>query len=302
MIYQYLDHSEESFVPAIMALKESVRIQQQNANGGLWYYANPSNLSAYHNLSYSDGMFSYPAFAILSDIFCPDSKSAGDDEMFGAEAAVKQVSIIYAICREDSGLVVHGYDAAKAHRWANPETGASPVVWGRSLAWYTLGILNCLDVLKAFEMTGPVLDTLTQLFNDLLSAQVAADDRSLQTEGTHGVWQIVDQPGASFGGHENFVEASASCMTAYSLLKAARLGLIGDADLKRRAISTGIGTYRQVLQEFVIFEKNDSVSLDGTSAVASLSGDVDFSVSSDSSFDTLLLTRVVLRFQAHHFE
>lgn len=292
MIYQYLSHSEESFVPSIMALKESVRLQQQNANGGLWYYANPNNLSAYHNLSYSDGMFSYPAFAILSDFVFPDSRLAVDDELFGAEAAGKQISILYGICREDSGLVVHGYDAAKAHRWADPETGASPIVWGRSLAWYTLGILDSLDVLKSFEMSCPALDTLTQLFNTLVSAQIAANDRSLQSEGTNGVWQIVDQPGASFGGHENFVEASASCMTAYSLLKGARLGLIGDEDVKSRSISTGIGIYWHVLQEFVIFEKNGSISLDGTSAVASLSGDVDFSVSKDSSCDALLLTRV----------
>ena len=47
------------------------------------------------------------------------------------------------------------------------------------------------------------------------------------------------------------------------------------------------GIYRHVLQEFVIFEKNGSVSLDGTSAVASLIGDVDFSVSEDSPFDAL---------------
>ena len=287
MIYQYLSHSEESFVPGILALKETVRLQQQNANGGLWYYANPNNLSAYHNLSYSDGMFSYPAFAILSDCVFPDSRRAGDNELFGTEAAVKQISILYGICREDSGLVVHGYDATKAHTWADPETGASPIVWGRSLAWYTLGILNSLDVLKSFEMPGPALDTLTQLFNVIVSAQIAANDKSLRTEGTDGVWQIVDQPGASFGGHENFVEASASCMTAYSLLKGARLGLIGDKDVKSRAISAGIGIYRHVLQEFVIFEKNGSVSLDGTSAVASLSGDVGFSVSKDSSFDAL---------------
>ncbi|CAK4032287.1 Six-hairpin glycosidase [Lecanosticta acicola] len=276
MIYQYRETGDEEYLPAIAALQDSVKLQPQNANGGLWYYANPNNLSAYHNLSYSDGMFSYPAFALLSGEVLSVSNATVDRDLFGLAATVKQIARLYGICKNDAGLVVHGYDASKAHAWANPITGASPVVWGRSLAWYTLGISNALEILQSLNVSRDASDSLGQLFESLVSAQLAALERSLGVGGAYGVWQVVDQPGANFQGHGNFIEASASCMTAYSLLRGARLGFIEDANLRRRAISAGIGIYHQVLHEFLVSNDNGTLSLNGTSAVASLSGDVDF--------------------------
>lgn len=269
MIYQRNARNDEAFTPAIKALQESVKLQQRNANGGFWYYANPNNLSAYHNLSYSDGMFSYPLFAILS-------ADEADPEDFGAAAALKQIQILYDICKNENGLVVHGYDASKDHKWANPKTGASPAVWGRSLSWFTLGILNSLDALQAVGDHSDTFRSLKTMFNDLVNAQLSALDRSLQTEGVCGVWQLVERPGATFGEYTNYVEASASSMTAYSLLRGARLGFVEDT---HRAVEAGLGIYGEVLDRFLIENQNGTLSLNGTSSVATLSGDVDYAVS-----------------------
>lgn len=271
MIYQYEATKDETYPPAIHALQESVLQQPRNANGGLWYYQNRNNLTAYHNLSYSDGMFSYPSFAILAA-----NQSSTSSDLFGPEAALKQLEILHSICVDDHGFLVHGYDASKDHTWANPETGASPAVWGRSLSWYTLGLVNTLALL---HHSHPTFAALKTLYIDLVRAQLRASDRSLQIEGSYGVWQIVDHPGATFAGHVNFIEASASCMTAYNLLKGAREGWIEDESLKERAILAGVGIYQNVLYEFLIQNQNETVSLNGTSSVASLSGDVDFVVS-----------------------
>lgn len=46
-----------------------------------------------------------------------------------------------------NGLIVHGYDESKIAVWANPVTGASPSVWGRSMGWYLTGLLETLEVL-----------------------------------------------------------------------------------------------------------------------------------------------------------
>lgn len=272
MIKQYETTGDESYLPAIKALQESVVQQPRNENGGLWYYQNRANLSAYHNLSYSDGMFSYPSFAILSHNASNDS----DSELFGAEAALEQIQILYDICKDPYGLVVHGYDASKSHAWANKDTGASPAVWGRSLSWFTLGIVNALNLLSP---SSPIYSPLKDLYVSLVRAQLTASDRSLQIEGSYGVWQIVDHPGATFGGVENFVEASASCMTAYNLLRGARLGWIEDESVRERAILAGVGIFQNVIYEFMIQNGNETLSLNGTSSVASLSGNVDFGVS-----------------------
>lgn len=271
MIHQYESTKDETYLPAIKALQDSVVQQPRNENGGLWYYQNRNNLTAYHNLSYADGMFSYPPFAILS-------ANHSERASFGSEAALKQIQILYDICKDDYGLVVHGYDASEDHAWANKETGASPAVWGRALSWYTLGIVNSLDLLQ-HDRSSSVFHALKSLYTSLVRAQLTASDRSLQIEGSYGVWQIVDRPGATFGGHENFVEASASCMTAYNLLRGARLGWIEDEDVKQRAVLAGVGIFQNVIYEFVIQNGNGTLSLNGTSSVASLSGDVDFGVS-----------------------
>lgn len=271
VIYQYEATKDETYLPAIHALQQSVLQQPRNANGGLWYYQNRNNLTAYHNLSYSDGMFSYPPFAILAA-----NHSSPSSDNFGPEAALKQLQILHSICVDDYGLLVHGYDASKDHAWADPETGASPVVWGRSLSWYTLGLVNTLAILSPSH---PTFAALKRLHVDLVHAQLTAVDRSHQIEESYGVWQIVDRPGATYAGHANFIEASASCMTVYNLLKGAREGWIRDESLKERAILAGVGIYQNVLHDFLVQNGNGTVSLNGTSSVASLSGNVDFVVS-----------------------
>lgn len=273
MIHQYLAYENESFLSAISALSESLAMQPQNENGGLWYYANPTNLSAYHNLSYIDGMYSYPGFAVLSD----DPTLNVSNSLSGSKAALDQLEILRNITQRSDGLLVHGYDASKDHKWVNPTSGASPAVWARAQAWYTLGTLEALELL--LNSSDPTITAMKAIFNDLVRSQLRASDRSLSIEGMYGVWQVVDRPGATFAGVPNFIEASASCMTAYSLLKGVRLGLIEDDDLASRAKVTGLGIYKSVLQNFWIDNGNGTTSLNGTSSVASLSGDVDFTVS-----------------------
>ncbi|KXS96844.1 hypothetical protein AC578_7391 [Pseudocercospora eumusae] len=271
MILHYQQFKDESYVPAIDALQDSVLSQPRNANGGLWYYNNVNNISAYHNLSYLDGMFSYAPFAILSQT----TNTTSNAELLSASGTLDQLQILHNITKREDGLLVHGYDASKDHLWADPVTGASPVVWGRALAWYTLGVVNSLEFLLHHSSSATVKHIRT-LFNDIIRAQLIASDRSLQIEGSYGVWQVVDRPGATFNGTKNFIEASATAMTAYSLLKGARLGLLYDDELKLRAQTTGVGMFQSARQRFLIENSNGTLSYNGTSVVCTLSGNVDY--------------------------
>nr|POE56526.1 unsaturated rhamnogalacturonyl hydrolase yter [Quercus suber] len=275
MIYQTETTKRSEFRLAISSLEASVVQQQRNANGGLWYYADANNLTAYHNLSYLDGMFSYAPFAILA----PNVSHSLSDE-FGPASALEQIQILYDICKISSGLTVHGYDASRTHSWANKENGASPVVWGRSMAWFTLGIVNSLEILQRKHTINQNYVALKEILNALVIAQLAASDHGLRLTGRHGVWQVVDHPGAVFEGNKNFIEASASCMTVYSLLRSVRAGFIESLATSRHATATAEAMYHAIIEDFLIEDEDGGLSLNGTSSVASLSGEVDYVVSS----------------------
>lgn len=272
MIHQSKERADARLLSAINTLKDSLSQQPRNANGGLWYYANPNNLTAYQNLSYADGMYSYPNFAILSA-----GNGSQPSDIFGPAAVLKQLEILEAICDDGTGLLVHGYDALEAHHWANPETGASPSVWGRSLAWYTLGVVEAIDTLRSGPQTPHTLKdkiaytNMRIRFESLIKAQIIALERATAINGNYGVWQVVDLPGASINNTKNFVETSASLMTAYSLLKAVRLELINSARLRNRAIKAGLGLWENVFQTQVSRNANGTLSLGGTSSIATLS-------------------------------
>jgi rhamnogalacturonyl hydrolase YesR len=284
MVYQWEETGDEALALAISALQNSLAEQPRNDNGGLWYYDNRNNMTAYRNLSYTDGMFSYPSFAILSTA----ANKTRDDDLFGPTAVQKQLDILSYICDDGTGLLVHGYDALRAHSWADLETGASPAVWGRSLAWYTLGVLNAVEVLQSLPFSSMTLEAkiaysnIKLLSNNLIKAQLIALERGLQINGRYCVWQVVDLPGASINGSKNFVETSASLMTAYSLLKSVHLDILQDTRLRNKATKAGLGLWENIFATQVTRDANGSLSLGGTSSIASLSGQsIDTKVSQD---------------------
>ncbi|KAI7512640.1 glycoside hydrolase family 105 protein [Hortaea werneckii] len=187
------NEDDDTLNGAVEALKRSAVLQPRNDNGGLWYYNNVNNLSAYHNLSYLDGMFSYAPFALVASDYT--SSNTTDLQLaLGAENAWQQLELLADICQKPSGLLVHGYDPSFAHDWAKSSTnGASPNVWGRSLAWYTLGLLNSLQVIPPDSLHHP---KMKNLLLRILIPQIEAAERSFNVTGKYGVWQVVDEPGA----------------------------------------------------------------------------------------------------------
>ena len=120
---------------------------------------------------------------------------------------------------------------------------------------------------------------MKSLLNRVLLPQIEAAERSFNITGKYGVWQVVDEPGA--GG--NFIEASASCMTAYSFLRAVRVASLDglcDESIAKRSTTTAVGIYENILESFLEVGSNGTLSLNGTSTVASLSGDVSYEVNS----------------------
>lgn len=264
-------NNDTSLRPAVEGLKASVALQPRNAEGGLWYYNNVANLSAYRGLSYLDGMYSYPLFALLSE-----GKDLSDEEDGAPSSGIchdvyAQFHILYEHCIQTSGLLSHGYDAFGNHSWADPVTGASPIIWGRALSWYTLGLLNVLQSSLLDVCSSIVKASLQQLLEYVIEPQLTAAEQSRAASQLYGVWQVVDRPSKA----GNFIESSASFLTAYSMLRAVRLDLIPQEKPGRVSVTelaTGIFYYN--VQNYLFEYDNGTVSLEGTSTVASLRDDV----------------------------
>src|SRR4051812_22470435 len=115
-----------------------------------------------------------------------------------------------------TGLLYHGYDYSKTAVWASPDRGHSPEVWDRALGWYSMALVDGVEI---FPTNTPGRTTLLNILQDLApKIRDAADP-------TSGVWWLViTQPGRS----GNYFESSGSAMFVYSLLKGVRLGYIPD--------------------------------------------------------------------------
>jgi rhamnogalacturonyl hydrolase YesR len=283
------DNATTQFLPTISNLATSLSLQPQNANGDYWYYNNVANLTAYRNLTYLDGMYSLaPFMTILPQLerSSENNSSIPGNPVEALESALRALQSLHAKCAKPSGLLVHGYDAIKSHAWAaNNTNGASPEVWSRSLGWYSLGLLNTLEIAarNPEQLESEAYETLRKLFQAVMRAQVLAVERSKLVTGMPGVWQVVDAPGEE----GNFVEASGSLMTVYTLLRGIRLNFLAndinttvigedaDQDCTETESSSIVDLakeiYGTVSDLYLISHANGSLSLNGTSSVSSLS-------------------------------
>ena len=284
-----------STLAEIDALYQSATQQPRNANGqghshnisnfllilccttgGLWYYDNVKSLAAYSNLSYLDGMFSFaPFYTILPSVISSLSAPVAFEEVF------QQLDTLYLACfHKETGLLVHGYDGSKTRPWADPVTGASPIVWSRSLGWFVTGLVDTLSA--ALELyrypwsEAPPFVLLDAQLNELAAALIQAVETSANATGRYALWQVVTEPGAP----DNFVESSGTALVAYVLAKGVKSGLILDPALRECATFTATKMVDDLLQNFVTINDSGTLSFNGTSSVASLSGrQVDYEVS-----------------------
>ena len=226
------------------------------------------------------------------------------DPHLNLTSAYHQLQLIHTHCRHNAtGLLVHGYDASRRAPWADPVTGASPVVWGRSLAWYTVGLVDALEIASAATAAASsnpttvsarrslVVHRMRTLFHQLAVAEIAALRHSVRETGRAGVWQVVDMPGRA----DNFVEASATALLTYALAKGIRLGffLLDEEEEKKEdddvadeiqsatyarprkgsknALHILRATYDDLVAHFVVPTHNNTLNFTGTSTIASLS-------------------------------
>ena len=277
LLRAYAQTENASYASALTALEDSIALQPRNAEGGLWYYVYP-------NVSYLDGMYSFAPFSAAYAL-------AYDDEPVSLRHAVAnityQLDLLWEHCRNAStGLLVHGYDAAKTRVWANPVTGASPHVWGRSLGWYSLALVDTLELLQSALLDGGVdvgaWHHVRGRFQELAGAIARAADPA-----SGAWWQVLDEPGRE----GNYIESSGSAMFVAALLKGSRLGYLNtldlvDADATAGNISyTDVASraYEYIVETFVVDNGSGTLGWNGTVSVCSLNSTASYEVCRPSS-------------------
>ncbi|ROW04799.1 hypothetical protein VMCG_04915 [Cytospora schulzeri] len=256
-----IQNGSSTYNKALEALVGSIAANQRNNENGLWYWQN------YPEWSYLDGMYSFAPFSALFN-FNKHCSETSKQEPYSSCTPINdtmndiflQFSLLWKHCRNSTtGLLHHGYDASKKATWAGRATGSSPIVWGRSLGWYAMALVDTLELLPA-DTTTPWRDPLLEYFQELtFSIMESVDNLS------GGWFQVVDQSGRK----GNYIESSATAMFSYALLKGARLGYVGEKNVLM-ARSIGSRAHHYLTEAFVVREENGTLGWNGTVGVCSL--------------------------------
>jgi unsaturated rhamnogalacturonyl hydrolase len=242
LLRMYTLTGEKKYRAAADTLRRQLREQPRTSEGGFWHKR------IYPHQMWLDGMYMAEPFYCLYSTMTNDS-AAFDD-------ITKQFILCAAHCFDStSGLYFHGWDESKTQRWANPKTGCSPSLWGRSIGWYTMGLIDALDYIP---QSHPQRPALLKILNDVCRNLILMRD-----EQTKLWYLVVDKPGEK----GNYLESSASAMFAYTFAKGVNQGYL-PPEFKKRAEETFSG----LLDHLVTIDASGIIHLDHVCSVAGLGG------------------------------
>ncbi len=234
---------KEKYKKAADLLRNQLYTQPRTHEGGFWHK------KVYTNQMWLDGLYmGEPFYAEYATLFHQDT--AFND-------IANQFIWMEKHARDPkTGLLYHAWDESKEQKWANKETGTSPLFWARAMGWYSDALV---DVLDNFPINHPKRKALIDILNRLVDAVEKQQDK------TTGLWyDIMAYNGADKA--KNYFEASASCQFTYAIAKGVRKGYLPAAKL---AIAQK--AYAGILKQF-IKEENGQTNLAGTVKVSGLGG------------------------------
>jgi len=233
---------DEKYRKAIFLLREQLKTHPRTTEGGFWHK------QVYPHQMWLDGIYmADPFYAQFAQVF---------DEPQAFEDVVNQVVVIQKHTVDSvTGLNYHGWDESREQQWADSVTGRSPHVWGRAQGWYLMALVDILDFIPENH---PGRQRIIAILNTSARAVVNVQDTA------SGVWyQVPDQ----IGREGNYLEATASCMFVYSLLKGIRMGYLDQIYMEPAKKG-----FDGILKNFIQKNEDGTISLTSCCAVAGLGG------------------------------
>ncbi len=201
----------------------------------------------------------YPEQIWLDGLYMAQPFYMAYEMRFDKMANVADIASQYANVRkylfcDEKQLYYHACDTARQQPWANKETGCSPNFWLRSMGWYVMSLIDCIDLLS--EQLYEHYRLLIDLFREAIAGMIQYRD-----EATGLYYQVIDH------GHnpDNYLETSGSAMMAYALLKGVRLGVL-DAE---KYLPMGKQCMESLIRDKLI-QDEDGLHLKDICAVAGL--------------------------------
>ncbi len=202
LIALYDKTKEARFRDGAEAVYHDLLEQPRTQSGSFWHK------SRYPNQLWLDGLYMAQPFYVAFEARYRNSQNLKD--------TMRQFENVHRfLYLEDKGLYCHAYDESRKMYWADPVTGRSPTVWLRSIGWFVLALVDCLE-----EIPLPFLDE-RQALGQLLVEALRGLLRYMDCD-RYMFYQVVDMP--TYPG--NYLETSGSAMIAYAILKGCRLGLL----------------------------------------------------------------------------
>lgn len=237
---------EERYKKALDLLRSQFEKQPRNADGGFWHK------KIYPHQVWLDGVYMGSPFLAEYAMRYEEGQLQNNDFADVVNQIVMASNHTYDY---NSRLFLHACDVSRQMFWCDPVTGRSKHCWGRALGWYAMAIVDNLDFLPHdFEGRDKVINILLHI----------ADQLERYADPETGLWyQVIDRSGDA----GNYLEASASCMFAYSLYKGVRLGV-----LPQHYLSVADKAWENILKRFIKTDENGCIHITEVCAVAGLGG------------------------------
>lgn len=233
----YAQTGKEKYRLAIEKQKAQLDGQPRTDTGNFWHKL------IYPNQIWLDGIYMAQVFNTLYS------------KLYGGKNYADMLSQIENVNKymqdKTTGLYYHGLDCSKSIFWADKETGLSRNFWLRSIGWFTVALVDIIEIIDDEDAKG----RLTRIFSDLIdSITIFRDESGLY-------WQVVDQPGRN----GNYLETSGSSMIAYAQLKGARIGVLDSS-----YASLGKATFDGICARYLKVNDAGELNLGGICLVAGL--------------------------------
>lgn len=232
---------KQKYLSALHHTRNQFSIHPRTSEGGFWHK------SITTSQIWLDGVYMALPF------YVEYARTFEEPDIYN-DAILQLLLIRKYLYDETSGLYYHGWDESRQQQWVD-STGKSPHVWGRSMGWFAMGLVDVLDFIPDDH---PQWEEVMTIYQDLMQALVKAQDQK------SGVWyQVMDQP----TGKGNYLESSASCMFTYALLKGIRKGYLPES-YREYAYKA----YEGVIKQFITINKDQTLSITQCCEVGGLGG------------------------------
>ena len=237
---------KEKYREAMDTLYRQLQSQPRTPEGGFWHK------QIYPNQMWLDGLYmAQPFYAEYTARYVTDSLQRAAN----FQDIASQFALVYEhTCDPSTGLLRHAWDSSHQMFWCNPETGQSDHAWGRAMGWYVMALVDVIEILPAGEPQDALVSLLNHVFQSL----------PLYADSATGMWfQVLDRPYEE----GNYLEATASAMFVYGMLKGSRLGVLDNVSRE-----DAVKRYQELLETFVRRDEDGLVNLEQCCEVAGLGG------------------------------